>query len=60
MTESASGEMQPLRAKLNVHPKETPKFCKPRSLPFAIKDAIDLNLDSLESKGIITKVSHSN
>ena len=60
MTESVSSEMQPLRAKLNFHPKATPKSYKPRFLTFAIKDAIDLELDSLESKGIITKVSHSN
>ena len=60
MTESASGEMQPLKAKLLVRPNETPKFCKPRSLPFAIKSAIDLELDDLESKGIITPVSYSN
>ena len=60
MTESANGEMQPLSAKLNVRPEATSKFCNPHSLPFAIKDAIDLELDSLESKGIISKVSHSN
>ena len=32
---------------------------KPRTVPFAIKDAIGAELDRLESEGILEKVSHS-
>ena len=34
-------------------------FFKPRSVPFAIKSAIDSELDDLEKSGVITKVVHS-
>ena len=46
-------------AKLHVEPGTTPKFFKARPVPFAIKSAIEFELDQLESDGIITKVTHS-
>ena len=38
--------------------KATPKFFKPRTIPFAIKVAVGKELDRLE-QGIIRKVDHS-
>ena len=35
------------------------KFCKARTVPFALKDAIEQKLNHLEQDGIIEKVSHS-
>ena len=46
-------------ATLQVCPDATPKFFKPRPVPFAIKDTIGSELDHLESEGIVEKVSHS-
>ena len=46
-------------ASLHIKPDATPRFFKPRPVPFAIKDAISQELDRLEKKGIISKVPHS-
>ena len=53
------GTVDPYKATLNVRPDATPRFFKPRSVPFAIKDAIGKELDRLEQQGIIKKVTHS-
>ena len=37
----------------------TPRFYKARSVPFAIKEAIELELDRLEDAGILKKVDYS-
>ena len=36
-----------------------PKFCKSRSVPFSIKQAIEEELDKLEKAGILEKVTYS-
>lgn len=36
-----------------------PIFCKPRTIPFAFKQKVGLELDRLEQLGIITKVNNS-
>ena len=36
-----------------------PKFCKARSVPFSIKQAIEQELDVLERSGILEKVTYS-
>ena len=51
--------MRSLQATLHVRPDARPKFFKPRTLPFAIKGAIEQELDRLEANGVIRKVSHS-
>ena len=53
------GTVNTHHAKLHVKADAVPKFCKARTVPFAIKAAIEAELDQLESAGIITKVSHS-
>ena len=53
------GTVEPFRATLHVPPDAIPKFCKARSVPFAIKDAIGKELDRMEQQGILRKVSHS-
>ena len=54
------GCMSQFMAKLVVRPGATPRFCRARLVPFALKDAIERELDSLESKGVLEKVSHAN
>ena len=53
------GTIHPYKAKLQVRPDAQPKFFKPRSVPFAIKPAIEQELDSLEASGALVKVTHS-
>lgn len=47
--------------KLSLHLNEnaTPKFCKARSVPFAIKDKVSAELDRLVRVGILKPVSYS-
>ena len=54
--EDEYGVRQPMKVRLHIRPQAKPKFCRPRPLPFAIKGAIDQELDRLESSGIIQKV----
>ena len=51
------GKIHPYKAKLQVRPDAQPKFFKPRSMLFAIKPAIEQELDCLEASG--TMVSHA-
>ena len=51
--------MKHFSAKLNVKEDVRPIFLKPRSVPFAIREAIEAELKRLESEGKIEKVPHS-
>ena len=56
-----SGEpskIQPFEAKLVLKENVQPVFCRPRSVPFAIKGAIEQELEAREGR-IIVKVSYS-
>ena len=53
------GTMQGVKAKLFVKPESKPKFFKPRQVPYALKGAIEQELDRLENMGVIEKVRYS-
>jgi len=53
------GTMKDFKATLQLKKEAHPIFCKPRSVPFALKDAISKELDRLEKAGTLQKVSHS-
>ena len=53
------GTVRSLQATLHVRPDARPKFFKPRTVPFAIKGAIEQELDRLEANRVIRKVTHS-
>ena len=53
------GTVNSYKATLHIKPEATPKFFKPRSVPFAIKGAVGKELDQLEQQGIIRKVDSS-
>ena len=53
------GTVSSMKVKLHVKPDARSKFFKPRSKPFAIKPAIDQELERLESAGILQKVPTS-
>ena len=56
---SSRGAMKHFSVKLNVKEDARPIFLKPRSVPFAIREAIEAELKRLEAEGIIEKVPHS-
>ena len=53
------GKINTFVATLQLKPGVIPKFCKARLVPFALKAAIERDLDRLESEGILEKVSYS-
>ena len=57
--QSNVGTMHQFEAKLVVKPEAKRQFYRPRSVPYALKDAIKRELDRLEAEGIVERVSHS-
>lgn len=51
------GQLHELTAKLVVKPDTKPRFCRPRSVPFALQEPIERELDKLEAEGVIEKVA---
>ena len=53
------GTMKHFEAKLQVRSESTPVFHRPHLVPFAVKDAIEIELQHLEKASIIEKVMRS-
>lgn len=53
------GSVKTFTASLKLQPNATPRFFKPRPVPYAIKDAVSQEISRLEEQGIISPVSHS-
>ena len=53
------GTVRGCQVKLSVKEGATPKFFKPHSVPFALKETIEQDLDRLEQLQVITKVNYS-
>ena len=49
------GWMNTFEASLLLKPQAVPKFLKARSVPFALKEAIDLELDPLRKLGSLKR-----
>ena len=47
------------KVKLAMHPQALPKFYKARSLPYAMRDKVEQELQKLQSAGIIQPISFS-
>ena len=45
---------------MQTNPDVTPKFCKAHTIPLALKEKVEAELERLESLGIIVPVQHSN
>ena len=42
-----------------MRPDTTPTFCKPRSVPYALREPIEKELDRLVQQGVLEKVEYS-
>ena len=57
--QSGLGNMKSFRAHLHLKEGAHPKFCRPRAIPFAIKECKGRELDRLEETGIVIKENYS-
>jgi hypothetical protein len=53
------GLFKGVKAKLHVRQDTKPKFCKPRSVPYALREPIEKELDRLVEQGVLEKVEYS-
>ena len=53
------GTITPYQAKLSVMPNAQPKFFKPRSVPYALRERVESELDRLEQDGVLEKTHYS-
>ena len=51
--------LHPLKARLVLKEGAQPVFCRPRSVPFAIKEQVERELERLEKTGVICPVNYS-
>ena len=51
--------MTQIKAHLTLKPNAQPPICRPRSVPFAIKEKVGKELDRLEEAGVLRKVDHA-
>ena len=49
------GTLKSIQAHLEVQPNSKPKFCKPRQVPFSLKEPLEKELSRLERLGIYRK-----
>jgi len=56
---SSAGCLQGVAVKLHLRPEATPKFCKARQPPYALRDSIEEELSRLQRDGIIEPVEFS-
>ena len=56
--EDELGTVENFTMKLTLKVDAQPKFFRPRPIPFALKEAVEQELDRLETDNIIEKVSH--
>ncbi|XP_060791211.1 uncharacterized protein K02A2.6-like [Neoarius graeffei] len=54
-----TGTIREFKASITVKPETKPVFRKARPVPYALKDAVEKELDRLEKAGIISKIEHS-
>ena len=47
------GTMTEVRAHLSLKPDTQPRFCRPRTVPYAIKEKVGKELDRLEEEGVL-------
>lgn len=58
ITDLAISKIANVQAKLKLKDKVNPVFCKPRAVPFRLREKIEEELDKLTHSGILEKVDH--
>ena len=53
------GLVKEATAKIHVNPTAKPKFCRPRTLPYALRGKVEQELERLERSGIIEPIQFS-
>ena len=53
------GTVKNVEVSLTMKPDAIPRFFHPRSVPFALKEAVGQDIDRLEATGILEKVEYS-
>lgn len=53
------GTIQDFTAQIRVKPEAQPIFCKARPVPFALREALEKEIERLEGTGVISKVDRS-
>ena len=53
------GTLKGTKAKIHVDPQALPKFFKPRSVPFVLREKVESELDWLQKEDIIEPVTFS-
>ena len=53
------GTCKGYEAQIHLKPDATPKFWKPRPLPYSMREAVGQELDRLESRDVLEKISFS-
>lgn len=54
--EKSMGRIEGVQARIRLQPNAEPIFVKARKLPFALREAVEKELDDLERNGIVQKV----
>ncbi len=52
------GKVTGIKAKLHVVPGAIPKFCKPCAVPYALREAVEAQLNTMEADGVIPPISY--